>query len=88
MALSVLAKESEGMMSDHRYKKVAPSGYERIAQYHPAAAVKARGDSWINGDEVWNMGAQMVVALRERTQDQTEFCLMRMFERGQLPRCE
>ena len=78
-------------MNSHAYKNVAkkaPAETALTVQYRPAEAVRKRGDQWAYGREVWNVSVQTSLALKDTTQDDQEACLMRMMERGELPRVD
>lgn len=82
-------------MSAHRYKRVEKPRKSRAPRpprgYHPAALVRARGDSWRHGIEGRGRGyvsAATVVALRDETFDRHEAFVMTYMEKGVLPRIE
>ena len=74
------------------YKTVAKKTPEpddmNVVQYRPAEAVRKRGDDWAYGREVWNVSVATSLALKDYGDDGREACLMRMMERGQLPRVD
>lgn len=73
------------MSDDHRKKPALNPAH--VPQYHPAAAVKARGDDWTYGREVWNTSAAQNCAVRDTvTQDYREWVSMRCMERGEMGR--
>ena len=90
--------ESQGLsaqgeaMNSHAYKKVnnppTTDDARLVVQYNPAQAVRARGDGWLYGSEVWNISNSTHIALSDPTSDQSESALMRLMEKGQIPRVQ
>lgn len=70
-------------MSDGHRKKKAPLP---PAQYHPAAAVKRRGDSWRFGVEVWRISPATWLATGDIPRDYFEANDMLQFEKGERDR--
>jgi len=73
-------------MSAHDYKKIVKKHPAAVVQYHPAEAVRKRGDDWLNGRECWNVSVETCVALRHNGPDFSDYVSMCNMERGERSR--
>lgn len=68
---------------DTRKKRSQP-----LPRYSPVAAVKALGDAWRHNEAVRHgISIQTTIALGGTTTDAQDAAIMRLCERGTLPRC-
>ena len=69
------------------YKKISVTVTVNPAKtYSPVKAVMGAGDSWRYHSAVMDVSIITQIALRDTTGDCTDFALMRLYEKGQLPR--
>lgn len=69
------------------YKKISVTVTVNPAKmYSPIKAVMESGDSWRYHSAVRDVSIVTQIALRDPTRDETDYALMRLYEKGQLPR--
>jgi hypothetical protein len=76
-------------MKMNTYKKIHKTAtVNPVKMYSPIKAVMESGDSWRYHSAVRSVSVHTSIALRDPTIDSPDGALMRMYEKGQLPRIE